>query len=221
MPNWCWSQVHISTDEEKLNKLYEEMKKALSSNPLGADFGNEWLGNLLVYTGMDKDEVLHGHINCRGSITDYDIDENGELMMTLETAWSPQFGAIKAFIEYVLDDENDEDAKYDYDFRYTAEESGCELYCSNEDGTVGAYYIDAWNPNDDADMDALSANYSYCYEDDVKRGLIKFLEAKGLPTDGSFEELCDRVKKAFEGEDCENGFVSFHQYDYVDWTDFC
>ena len=215
MPNWCWSQVHISTDEEKLNKIYEEMKKALSSNKLGADFGNEWLGNLLVYTGMDKDEVIHGHINCRGSITDFDIDDNGELMMNLETAWNPQFGAIKKFIEYVLG----EDAEYD--FRYTAEESGCELYCSNDDEVVDTYYIDAWNPNGDGDLDELHANYSYCDEETLTKGLIKFLEAKGLLIlDGSFEELCDRVKEAVEGEDRESGFVSFHKYEYVDWLDF-
>ena len=214
MPNWCWSQVHISTDEEKLNKIYEEMKKALSSNPLAASFGNKWLGNLLVYTGMDKDEVLYGNIRCRGSIADYGIDDNGELMMNLDTAWNPQFGAIKKFIEYVLG----EDAEYD--FQYTAEESGCELYCSNEDEVVDTYYIDAWNPNGDGDLDELCANYSYCGEETLTKGLIKFLEAKGLPTDGSFEELCDRVKEAVEGEDCENGFVSFHKYDYVDWLDF-
>lgn len=211
MPNWCWSQVHISTDEEKLNKLYEEMKKALSSNPLGADFGNEWLGNLLVYTGMDKDEVIYGHIGCRGSITDFGIDDNGELMMNLETAWNPQFGAIKKFIEYVLG----EDAEYD--FRYTSEESGCELYCSNDDEVVDTYYIDAWNPNGDGDIDELAANYSYCDEETLTKGLIKFLEAKGLPTAG---ELRYRVKKAVEGEDRESGFISFHKYDYVDWLDF-
>lgn len=221
MPNWCWSQVHISTDEEKLNKIYEEMDKALSSNPLGADFGNEWLGNLLVYIGMSKDEVISGPINCRGSITEYDIDDNGELVMNLETAWSPQFGAIKAFIEYVLNDENDEDAKYDYDFRYTAEESGCELYYSNDDETVGTYYVDIWNPNGDSDLDGLYENYSYCDEETLTEGLIKFLEAKGLPTDGTFEELCDRVQKSVKGEDCENGYVGFHKYEYADWYDFC
>jgi len=204
MPNWCWSQVHISTDEEKLNKLFGEMSIALSSNPLGADFGNEWLGNLLVYTGMDKDEVISGHIGCRGSITDFGIDDNGELMMNLETAWNPQFGAIKKFIEFVLG----KDAEYG--FRYTAEESGCGLYCSNDDEVIDTYHIDAWDC-DDA-LDHLIAFYSYTTEDDLKCGLEEY-----LGHDGEFDDLMEEATAKAE-EDGRG--LYFNKYDYIDWHDF-
>ena len=204
MPNWCWSQVHICTDEEKLNKLYEEMKKALSSNKLGADFGNEWLGNLLVYTGMDSEEVIHGHIGCRGSITDYGIDDNGELIMNLETAWNPQFGAIKKFIEFVLG----EDAEYD--FYYTAEESGCGLFCSNEDDMIDTYQIDTFDA--DEALDHLVAFYSYTTEDDLHRGLVEY-----LGHDGEFEDLLEEASKKAEEE---GRGLYFNKYEYIDWLDF-
>ena len=204
MPNWCWSQVHISADAGKLNKLEEAMKKALSKEDT-SDFGNEWLGNLLIYTGMDSDEVASGSIRCRGSVTDFGRDENGELMMNLETAWNPQFGAIKRFIEFVLG----EDAEYD--FRYTAEEEGCELFCSNDDEVVDTYYIDAWDA--DEALEYLVAYYSYLPEEDLHKGLVEY-----LGHDGDFEKLLVEAEVKADTDGCG---CNFHKYEYVDWLDFC
>ena len=107
---------------------------------------------------MSVDEITYGDISCRGSIEDWDIPEPDRLTMWLNTAWTPQLGALVKFLEFI--GVND-------DITFTAEEFGCELYCSNNPDDVNTYYmycestkdIDHYNIRADEIADYLKEAY--------------------------------------------------------------
>lgn len=121
MPNWCATYITIQNEnEEELKRLEEELTNALKGND--SDFGDNWLGNLLLYLGYSLDEVSTGPISCRGSI-DYIERFDDELLIDMQSAWTPHLLPIKLFTE-----------KYapESEILYTAEEPGFELYLTND-----------------------------------------------------------------------------------------
>lgn len=132
MPNWCMSVVTFHGENaEKFGKLIDEWT---SESLPDVDFGNNWLGNCLVKSGvMSFEEAAYGDIRCRGTIDYVEYTDDEELTMETSSAWSPAI----AMWELI----NDE-LGLDLSIVYTAEEPGCELYWTNDSAVEGTWMYD-------------------------------------------------------------------------------
>lgn len=64
MPNWCvtkYKAVGSKEDIEALAKTLNDLPNAIENG-----FGRLWIGNLFARFGYSKEEILRGHISCRG-----------------------------------------------------------------------------------------------------------------------------------------------------------
>ena len=206
MPNWCYSRVWIKTDEQSARKLYDALNEALDIEPQE----NTWLGKLLIFTGVsveDAEDAEKCGVQCRGSIENYELECNkgslsGEVRIEMCSAWKPQFGALKRFVDYVLDDAF-------YLVEYNAEEDGCGAYFANDDSA------DKWQicySGEHSGLQALEALYNFCCDEDVREGLAAVV--------GEYGKLEDLIEKASALAEEDGGFLEMHKYQYADWTDF-
>lgn len=134
MPNWCSSNLTLTAKPEDLDKIENALNSALSKRVLPDEpqyFDNTWLGNLLAYTGMSREEVEKTDISCRGTIDDVSRYEDS-IVLYISSAWSPQFGALKVFLDYL--DVHPE-------IIYIAEEFGSDIYVTNDPDYVDTFYL--------------------------------------------------------------------------------
>ena len=122
MPNWCYTSIAVKALKKKIDLIEKEMEQALSSNPLNADFGNEWLGNLLLHIGHDERSVAGSVIRCRGNVIDCKRSAPGQLSISTLSAWGPHVTCIKTFCRHYS-----RKAKV----LYVADEPGNNLYWTN------------------------------------------------------------------------------------------
>ena len=118
MPNWCYCSYRIVGKAEEVQDLYSKLQQLENmQEPLVENgFGNLWLGCLVTILGGDWNEIY-----CRGKIIDFSLDD-GILSIETETAWS-EMQEVRHFIEKVYP------ALKIY---YYEEESGCEIYQTND-----------------------------------------------------------------------------------------
>jgi len=147
MANWCVTHIAIThEDREAIEKLYDNILSWTSHNAEENDFGQYWLGNIVlnadvgtVYTqfGERKDTDLA----CRGYITAMWLEKN-RLIIYEDSAWEP---AVQLWLR-VLD-------KYlpGAILTYDAEEPGTILYWTNNPDLVGRYRV---NPYDYEDIES-------------------------------------------------------------------
>ena len=135
MPNWCMTRYEVIDTKKSLDNLEKKLHEALSDNPLKADFGNGWLGNLMLFIGVSEDTVVHGTANCRGEL--YDIERTSDYFLSfwVESAWSPANECVSTFVKTFAPNAS---------ILYVAEESGCELYWTNDPDVLGTVHIDRW-----------------------------------------------------------------------------
>ena len=100
MPNWCINYINInSKNKEGLKKLYNKIEEWTSKDYKKNDFGHNWLGNIIGFSKIDsmKDgEFIN--VRCRGRL-DYMELTTDSLVITTETAWSPQIKMWKMIID--------------------------------------------------------------------------------------------------------------------------
>jgi len=118
MPNWCTTNVMFYGNRDKVKKLYEDWDTAINVIAEGDD---GWLGRLLVYNGIDCNEVY-----CRGFVDTLELQEDG-LYVISDDAVVPMLSfynliAVIYGLQYVL----------------TAEEPGLGLYLNTD--TEGRYF---------------------------------------------------------------------------------
>lgn len=209
MPNWCFSDVEIISSKENIDILEGHFKKALSSNPLEADFGNNWLGNLLYYIGLPEEQVIHGSPRCRGSILYFnrDTDNDETIRLQTESAWSPHLQCIKMFVDHFVNED-------DVDIFYTAEESGCGLYYTNDLYFDGRVYVDYAEYSDDFPTE-LARLLDHCCDAEEKY-VVEAL-SKYLGHEGTLYELAEEINDQLEETDA--GYVSLNIYEYVELSD--
>lgn len=203
MPNWCSSTVNIIASKDSLDILESKINQATSSNKLNAGFGNEWLGNLLLFIGFSDDDVVNGKIRCRGSIDD--VSRVSGEMLTLHTtsAWSPHIECIKVFVDHFVDDA---------EIYYTAEEPGCGLYWTNDDDIAGTIYMDWWYDGDQTECNRRILDLCRDCSDSPKE-YVKEAISKLLSCNGSFEELSNKLIELAE----DNGvFIDIGEYKYIE-----
>lgn len=142
MPNWCYSNITITSHDKpackKLNGLLDEWgNKDYTEN----GFGGMWLGNILGNSGVDE-MTADGdfHYRCRGTLCDHEYSEDADsawIHLNTETAWGPMLQMwVQICKKYLPDAE----------ITYSAEESGCGVYVTNDPDLKGKYYLDIWDP---------------------------------------------------------------------------
>lgn len=155
MPNWCYTQITISHDDQKeIDKLYNLIEEWTSKNYKQSDFGNYWLGNIVGNSGIDTWDGDF-KIRCRGRLFDLNKSEK-ELYIATETAWTPMLRMWLKILE-----------KYSPDAQliYTAEEPGCCIYVTNNLDLKDKYIIDDW-----------SDCYDYAGDEYSQEDVIKILQ---------------------------------------------
>lgn len=104
MADNCVTYIDIVGSEKSLDRIEKEMEQALSLNPLHTDFGNEWLGNLLLHIGHDEKSVIESVIRCRGEVTELERVSPEQLSLDTLSAWGPHVTCIEAFCRHYADD---------------------------------------------------------------------------------------------------------------------
>lgn len=168
MPNWCNTNIKISgRDADKFERFVQE---AAANASVKTDFGNEWLGYLLIHAGLKEDEVTTSreYGNCRGSV--FPVGGNGSdgYVYDCDSAWSP---CVDVFDTVCLL------KGFDVDIDYLAVEPGCGIYYASSYEYAGGEYI----------LDGYAAKGS---------GLEDILPDEGMVT-VTKEELERRLRKHF------------------------
>ncbi len=190
MPNWCYTRITINHENEtELKNLYKLIEEWTSKNYMENGFGHNWLGNIVLGSGVGTvDTGNDTDLRCRGNIDYSDLNDN-QLIIHTETAWNPMLKMwIKVLEKYLPDAE----------LLYEAEECGCGLYSTNDPYMKGCYYIDSWDIEDiESDMEAS--------EETVREILQNLLD--------TMETDIDKLLRMFEeSEHSEN--MSIHKWDF-------
>lgn len=194
MPNWCSSTVRIVASQKSLDILETEFKKAAGSGHSKTDFGDEWLGNLLLHIGMDMPTVLYGPIPCRGQV--FCIEQyDGELHMDVESAWGPHISCIRKFCEHFVDDA---------EVFYTAVEYGNQLFWTNDPEHVGTIIADVYDSGD-VPENLQGLEEIYC---EPKENVRKIL-ADCLGHDGTYDALVGEIDNMFRKS---HSYISFDTF---------
>lgn len=85
MSNICTTNIDIYDTEDNIKKLADAFEQVMD---------DDWLGNLLPYIEHDDYLNTHGHIICIHA-------DKTKLSLTTQTEYSPQFRAIRLFVETV------------------------------------------------------------------------------------------------------------------------
>lgn len=191
MPNWCISTVSIRSNKKEIELLWDKLQEATSANPEGADFGNLWLGNLVLQVGEDWNDV-----GCRGAISWMNKTSDNVIDIDVESAWSPQLDPIKLMA-----------GKYapNASIYYTSEEKGSELYWTNDPDMIGKYIVDVFC-NEDEEL-AFLEEQEPMSEIELRDALLEVLgESEANKTTS---ELIRMFTDKFE-------YTYVYQYEYVE-----
>ena len=111
MPNWECCDYDITDTRDNISLLAHEFEQAKKHNAEN-DFGENWMGNLMVHIGYPYKDVCkraNGCPNARGEIVGFSIHNNDNtgmstLSIQTETAWSPLHDCIVQFCRFFLPD---------------------------------------------------------------------------------------------------------------------
>lgn len=208
MPNWCRNDITIyPSSEEKKRKIYEELEKALSANPLGAGFGNKWLGNLRYHIGVSEDVIIHwtDGIRCKGEVCDRE-EEFDSIRMITKSAWSPHVRCVEDFVRHY-----DKDAVV----LYMACEPSNELYQTNDAELAGLFFVDSFiQPEEGSKGALLNAEFGqHLPKDAYFRMLIDYLVLTDIDgqTQASLEDAVNEKLKEVN----EDFYIYAHEFDFV------
>lgn len=126
MANICNTYVKIYSSQENLKRIFEELKVALKSDDSWPN--TRWVGRLLEHIGKTKEEIES--VTTSGWIKYVGLD-TGELEIDIDSKWTPVLLPIVLFAENYCGE--------DYSIFYVADESGCNLHCTNDPD-----YLDTW-----------------------------------------------------------------------------
>ena len=109
MPNWCFTQYIIKSDDKNaLKDLEKKLNDWTQENYIENGFGPKWLGNIVGHSGLyhiDPDiEWDDNYIPyCRGTLDDCELTDEG-LYIETETAWSADHEMIADLIKTYIPD---------------------------------------------------------------------------------------------------------------------
>lgn len=198
MPNWCFTDITIyHKDEKKVKVLYDKIQEWTSKDYCENGFGHNWLGNIVGNSGI-CDPLNKDAPRCRGTLEDVSVPilDNNHITMHTETAWSPHMKMWQMLIDKYLPDA---------EIYYTAEETGCGLYWSNDPDVVGKYNVDIFEP---------PSGYKFESKGDAdEKYVIEFLQDVFNTKETDINELLAMAN------DMEESWFCINQYQFVDIND--
>jgi len=206
MPNWCYTSIQIyHNDKDKLKDFFDKVEEWRKKPYLPNDYDKYslgWLGNIVGNSGLAKwgkrKDGIEGfipNICCRGSLQSFELFDSN-ININTETAWGPMLEMWKLLCERYLPEA---------DIYYTAEESGNELYQTNDPDVIGKYYIDIVDTQPD-EFEDVEGEYEASLEETVK--LLQRIH-KTKETD------IDKLIKKHEMSD-ESEWLSIHEWQTVE-----
>lgn len=222
MPNWCYTSISIESDnKDGVKPLYDNILKwQEEGTKIENSWGNDWLG-LLVEKGLEVDPVNSNEYSCRGQFYDLQISNDGkQLSCGTETAWGPMNELWIALIDKYIPG-----AK----FIYTAEESGMEVYITNDPDMTSKFYIDSWGKiepewsADEGDVRDVALEIFNEYNKSVP-GIRKFLRdtigckrlGKNKVKDFFAKTPIGQVIRLINEEFWEASEVAIHEWEYCE-----
>lgn len=137
MPNWCSTALTITADSAKDAETIENLIN-FWQKPCGVEngFGDSWLGNVLVNSGLQKKEAFESEdvIPCRGMI--HCVSRAGEqVYVDMDTAWKPML-EMWVLIRNKWFPQTEE-------LLYEANEPGNEIHLTNNPDLAGKWVVQA------------------------------------------------------------------------------
>lgn len=193
MPNWCDTSYKCVGDPKevrKLNSVLKYMEKRKTSI-LSNGFGKMWLGNLVYKLGGNWEEL-----RCRGEITDFSLDGN-VLTINQQTAWCEQEG-VRLIIEQAFPS---------IKVYYLEQESGCEVFCTND--ASGEYFPERY---------FLDSYEDWEYFETLDEAAKFVSNIIGYEVESSVDAIDKALDKYVEEHEEENEdiFYSFHEFKVVE-----
>lgn len=185
MPNFAITNLTFNGPDAR--KLYDNVKHWTSFSTLETDFGDMWLGNIAINSGLVNAE----HINdpdtprCRGYICDISEFDDDCFEVQEETAWVPMTNVWQRVVDLY---------NYDVEITFVGEESGNQVYLSNDPIYVGKYNVDV-----DIESDEIKKEFGYdlLFSDDLsEQETIDFL--KRILNAYSVKEIENNLNKLIE-----------------------
>ena len=140
MPNWCSTRVTLRCKDEAASHAVYDKLKSWNKSVMDTDFGDAWLGNILVNSGFCSGEkaCYSPSLRCRGFILWIKTDGQDVLIDT-ETAWAPMLQMWRIVCDRCFPEVTK--------ILYTAEEPGMEVFITNDEDIVGNVILDipAWD----------------------------------------------------------------------------
>lgn len=211
MPNWCSTKIWFySEDKNSVEEFYTFVQESISEMRAPNGFGSDWLGNVLIYAGLENE--IDGSLGCRGSI-EYISDDieykEGYYYFDIdtETAWVPM---IKMWVEVLKKQRLD----HTIEIAYQAEECGCELYEQHDD-TGGVFAVDTVYIDAFGDEAGKLSNY-YADPEKAMESLREFFNA---PPDTYMDELVEMAEKYSEENEYDN-FIGIHIFNRAGLLDY-
>ena len=193
MPNWCDTSYKCVGDPKevrKLNSVLKYMEKRKTSI-LSNGFGKMWLGNLVHKLGGNWEEL-----RCRGEITDFSLDGN-VLTINQQTAWCEQEG-VREIIEKSFPS---------IKVYYMEQESGCEVFCTND--ASGEYFPERYFLDSYEDWEYFETL------DEAAKFVSNIIGHEVEPSADAIDKALDNYVEEHEEEN-EDIFYSFHEFKVVE-----
>lgn len=188
MPNWCRTAITIDCkDEKESKKLYDLIDGWISSSEIKTDFGDRWLGNIVIKSGINTlEEIEQGtSVSCRGWV-EYLTRNGPTVYVDTETAWRPMLGMWLDVIDRYAPDA---------ELTYVAEEGGRELYATNDTEYAGMYFI------------AYADDRDTLYDLKESKALSCIKEELGSSAEGDIKKLSKEFTKS--------GFGWVYSWEYI------
>jgi len=189
MANTCFTAYVIDGKRKEVQSLFSKMNNLEKrKKPLeGSDFGNTWLGNLVIKLGGDWRKVY-----CRGAWSD--LDWNGSILrFNTETAWGPMNEVFK-FIKTIYPS---------LKIYYQAEEDGNGVFITND--AEGHYFRDRYRIEYDLD-------YEYFTTIEGVLGYVSGVIGKELKSKAAMEAAINDWNDNTEDDDRK---IHFNEYEVV------
>jgi len=205
MPNWCYTDYYVTSEnEEGMKKVEELFKEATSKEKYPTDFGDIWLGNILIEAGIvDRDGIDSEDCpECRGTLDyfePYKADGKFGLRFATTTAWLPMFRMFKMVLDKLVGEDN-------WEVEYRSYDEFKNFITTNIPDEIGTYIYDIAK-------DGVSCDDCEFLTEEKLREYLK----EDFPEVEPDEDISKYIEKIYayaeEHEDyCY--WVSIHQWEY-------
>lgn len=203
MPNWCYNTTIIYGDKEQLKEFWNMLKEQVIDAKKGVkenSWDNLWLGNVF-YKYYNEEQINKLGIQCRGAFTGeeaitYD-EENGNIEMYYETAWSPNIESWNQLL---------------YDFFpklkevTQSEECGMGIYVTNDYDRL--YFTDKYN----LDFGINGRGDTEYFDSD--ESLIRYINKWFNENLSTIKDVYDWIDRRNEEDDTYIYLNEFEDYQY-------